>query len=155
MSIKSDDRQSWFPLFKLGKSLMILRMFYQFNYKRSWKNWKPKKQRARSWLSTDPINNSKLAFDQWECAYHLTEREDPHWTHLYWFAGWIEWSNTVPVWLPSILAFHNLHVDSWWDEVPAHGVQISTPTLPRYKLRGLCHLLCVYADHHKESLGKY
>lgn len=74
MSIKSNDRQSWFPLFKLGKSLMILRMFYQFNYKRSWKNWKPKKQRARSWLSTDPINNSKLAFDQSECAYHLTER---------------------------------------------------------------------------------
>lgn len=154
MLIKSDDRQSWFSLFKFGESLMILKMFYQFNYKRSWKNWKPNKEKRISWLFTDPINNSKLGFDQSKCVYYLTERESALNTFLYWFSG-VEWSNTVSVWWPSILAFHNLHVDSWWDEVPAHGVQISTPTLPRDKLRGLRHLLCVYADHHKESFGKY
>lgn len=31
MLIKSDDRHSWFPLFKLGESLIIFRLFYQFN----------------------------------------------------------------------------------------------------------------------------
>lgn len=113
------------------------------------------KRKTSDWWFSDTINNSKLAFDQSEYAHHDIERDTSMNTIIYSFAGRIEWGNTIPVWLPSILAFHNLHVDSRWDEVPAHSVQISAPTLPRDKLRGLRHLLCVYADHHKESLGKY
>lgn len=70
-------------------------------------------------------------------------------------SGWIKRSNAILIWPSSLLIVHNFHVDSWWNEIPAYRVQVSTDTLPMDKLCCVHHLLCLYANHYQEPLSKF